>query len=196
MFSHVDRKLRQPMVKKAFSMLSMARVCHRIPMVRQLGGPLTDVGENGIFKSIFWDTGLALASLGVGAADLRDETSGFWNRGTVAEQVVGQLLRCRFEPYEEPVLHYWQTATGGNAEIDYLVQHGSRVVPVEVKSGASGAMKSLHQFMAKYQLAEAVRFDANPPSTQRVHVKTTTGGHAEYTLRSYPLYMAECADFG
>ncbi len=97
------------------------------------------------------------------------------------------------EPFEEPTLHYWTTSSGGNAEIDYLVQCGSRVVPVEVKSGASGAMKSLHLFMAKYGLDEAVRFDSNPPSTQQVHVRTTTGDVADYTLRSFPLYMAELA---
>ncbi len=67
------------------------------------------------------------------------------------------------------------------------------MVPVEVKSGASGAMKSLHYFMAKYGLDEAVRFDSNPPSTQQVHVRTTTGDVADYTLRSFPLYMAELA---
>ena len=137
------------------------------------------------------DTGLALASLGIGAADLRGGETDLWNKGPVAEQVVGQLLRCRFEPFEEPSLHYWTTTSGGNAEIDYLVQHGSRVVPVEVKAGAAGAMKSLHHFMAKYRLEEAVRFDTNPPSVQQVHVRTTTGDDADYMLRSFPLYMAE-----
>ena len=191
MFSHVDREMRQPTVKKAFSLLTKARVCHRVSAVSHVGVPLSGDGEDGLFKAVFMDTGLALASLGIGAADWLGGEADLWNKGPVAEQVVGQLLRCRFEPFEEPSLHYWTTTSGGNAEIDYLVQHGSRVVPVEVKAGAAGAMKSLHHFMAKYRLEEAVRFDANPPSAQQVHVRTTTGDDADYTLRSFPLYMAE-----
>ncbi len=105
---------------------------------------------------------------------------------------VGRISYIHVEPMSF-TLHYWTTTSGGNAEIDYLVQCGSRVVPVEVKSGAAGAMKSLHHFMAKYRLEEAVRFDSNPPSMQQIHVRTTTGDVADYTLRSFPLYMAELA---
>jgi hypothetical protein len=40
--------------------------------------------------------------------------------------------------------------TGGRlAEIDYVIQHRNNIIPVEVKSGAAGKMKSLHQFIAE-----------------------------------------------
>ena len=59
----------------------------------------------------------------------------------------------------------------------------ARIVPVEVKSGAAGAMKSLHQFMLDKDLPVAVRLDRNPPSVQLVDVKTTQG-HASATSSS------------
>ena len=34
-----------------------------------------------------------------------------------------------------------------SAEIDYVIQQGNQVVPIEVKSGATGGFKSLHVFM-------------------------------------------------
>ena len=75
-------------------------------------------------------------------------------------------------------------------EIDYLIQHGNQIVPIEVKAGAASAMKSLHQFMAEKKLPLAVRFDTNPPAVQTIKVKTTTGASVEYRLLSLPLYLA------
>jgi hypothetical protein len=76
-------------------------------------------------------------------------------------------------------------------EIDYLVQHGNRVIPVEVKAGPAGSMKSLHQFMADKGLDLAVRFNLNLPREEVVNVKTTTGQPVAYRLLSLPIYMAE-----
>ena len=65
----------------------------------------------------------------------------------------------------------------------------ARIVPVEVKSGAAGAMKSLHQFMLDKDLQAAVRLDRNPPSLQRVDVKTTQGRRVRYRLLNLPHYL-------
>ena len=74
---------------------------------------------------------------------------------------------------------------------DIIIQHGSQVIPIEVKAGSAGAMKSLHAFMSSRQLPQAVRFDTNPPSIQDLDVRTTTGEVAQYRLLSLPLYMVE-----
>lgn len=61
-------------------------------------------------------------------------------------------------PLTNPALFYWQRTGGRQGEIDYIIQHGDRVVPVEIKSGAAGRMKSLHQFMAdkKFDLVMSI----------------------------------------
>ena len=64
-------------------------------------------------------------------------------------------------------------------------------MPVEVKSGKAGSMKSLHQFMAEKGLILAVRCDTNPPSVEDIRVKTTVGKPASYRLLSMPVYLAE-----
>jgi hypothetical protein len=63
-------------------------------------------------------------------------------------------------------------------------------VPVETKSGAAGAMKSLHQFMHDKSLPLAVRVDRNPPSLQKMQVKTTLGDPVGYQLLNLPHYLA------
>ncbi|MBI9083304.1 MAG: hypothetical protein JEZ11_06860 [Desulfobacterales bacterium] len=64
-----------------------------------------------------------------------------------------------------------------NAEVDFVVARGGRVTPIEVKSGKSGTLKSLQQFILNKPAPLAVRFDLNPPSIQNVSplgLKTAT----------------------
>jgi hypothetical protein len=65
-----------------------------------------------------------------------------------------------------------------------LINEGT-LVPVEVKAGKSGTLKSLHQFIAHEKVSRAVRFDLNIPSTQNLIIE---GVSCE--LLSLPLYMA------
>jgi len=44
-----------------------------------------------------------------------------------------------------------------NAQIDYLVQRGSQIIPIEVKSGTQGGMKSLNIFMKEKNIKRGVR---------------------------------------
>jgi hypothetical protein len=118
------------------------------------------------------------------------------NKGALAEQFAGQQLRTIMPAYEDPRLFYWQRTEGRQAEIDSLVQRGNRILPIEVKFGSSGSMKSLHAFMRQKQLQYAIRLDTNPPSVQDIMMKTTTGEPVSYRLMSLPLYMAESIPAG
>jgi uncharacterized protein len=76
------------------------------------------------------------------------------NEGQFAEQLVGQELRaCR--PFnEEPALFTWvREAKSSNAEVDYVIQVGARVLPVEVKAGSTGTLRSLHMMVQEKQLS-------------------------------------------
>jgi predicted AAA+ superfamily ATPase len=88
-------------------------------------------------------------------------------------------------------LYYWQRSGGRQGKIDYLIQAGGRIIPIEVKSGNEGSMKSLHQFMFDKTLDTAVRFDTNNFSLAKMDIKTTQGDPASYSLFSLPIYMAE-----
>jgi len=78
--------------------------------------------------------------------------------------------------------------------VDYVISRGNLIVPLEVKAGKSGALKSLQQFVFRKRVGTAVRFDLNPPSVQNVKnvIRPKDGNHeVEYTLMSLPLYMVE-----
>ncbi len=64
-----------------------------------------------------------------------------WFFRLCAEQFVGQQLRCIPRALEEPRLFYWQRTNGCQGEIDYIIQNGMRIVPIEVKAPLCGEVK-------------------------------------------------------
>jgi hypothetical protein len=114
------------------------------------------------------------------------------NEGKLAEQFVGQHL---MNPFEPPRLTYWlREGKSVNAEVDYVTAAANQVIPIEVKAGKSGALKSLQQFVLNKNAALCVRFDLNLPGIQQLThaVRTAAGSQSvSYTLLSLPLYMVE-----
>jgi len=67
--------------------------------------------------------------------------------GAMAEQFVGQEMLVS----QQGNLYYWdRQAKSSTAEVDYLAVMNGIIHPVEVKSGASGSLRSLHLFLATY----------------------------------------------
>ena len=70
------------------------------------------------------------------------------NSGALAEQFVGQELLLLLESYDEPRLYYWhRESKSSQAEVDYVIADRGQVIPVEVKAGKTGRLKSLRIFM-------------------------------------------------
>ncbi|MHB1947995.1 MAG: DUF4143 domain-containing protein [Gammaproteobacteria bacterium] len=105
-------------------------------------------------------------------------------------QVVGQLLRLFSPFYIEPTLYYWnRELPSSSAEIDYLIQDNQRLIPIEVKAGAEGKLRSLHQFMSEKPWKVAIRFYGGPIQRDHIKSKTTTGEQNDYELISLPFYL-------
>jgi len=73
-----------------------------------------------------------------------------------------------------------------SAEVDFVIQHDNCVVPVEVKSGSSGALRSLHQFMDRCPHEFAVRLYSGPLKLLRA----TSGAGREFFLLNLPYFLA------
>ncbi len=97
------------------------------------------------------------------------------------------MLRNSDSKIRDPQLYYWlRDKKGSDAEVDFVVQLSSKLIPIEVKAGKSGLLKSLHVMMKEKNLKTAFRFDTNLPSQMKIkHL------NYEYELISLPLYMIE-----
>jgi len=98
------------------------------------------------------------------------------------------------DPNEAEIFYWLREGRKENAEIDFVTQLEGQIVPVEVKSGTTGSLKSLHQFMNEKKLKKAVRFDLKPPSLMDAVHKLTHDPRnpgVSFRLLSLPLYMIE-----
>ncbi len=191
-YSRAAEGLKHQQTKQSLQLLAKSRLITLAPHSIADGIPLAGAMDESKRKALFLDIGLAHAILRTPAAQTFPHLAdlGANIQGKLAEQLAGQQLRV-LNPGsgDEPMLHYWQRGGGRPGEIDYLVEINQTIVPVELKSGASGSMKSLHQFMHDKQLKSALRVDVNPPSAMTVDVKTTQGHRSCYQLLSLPGYL-------
>jgi hypothetical protein len=178
-------------LKQALDLLSKARICHRIVATSANGLPLGAEADERFSKVILLDCGLCGTSLGLSLHQLRSVSEiSMINSGGMAEQLVGQLLRTLPPAYIPPSLYYWQREKkGAEAEIDYIIQHENQVIPIEVKAGTSGTLKSLHQFIKEKKKTIAIRVNSDVPRLGPVHVKDSFGSSIEYILLSLPFYL-------
>ena len=69
----------------------------------------------------------------------------------VMEQFAGQQLLAAMDPFEERRIHFWaREKKSSQAEVDFLATYKGTIFPMEVKSGKSGTLKSLHLFLEEH----------------------------------------------
>ncbi len=189
-YSKVNPDIKSIFIKPAFDLLCQAKVCHRVTSTHANGIPLGAQLNKKFFKSIFLDVGLCSAILDLKLDQITSINELILiNTGGLAEQVVGQLLRTIHLPYVEPELYYWLREEKGSSEIDYVIQNGSRIIPIEVKAGTSGSLKSLHFFMGLKKLEIAYRINSDLPSSVDIPIVDPMGNELKYTLFSIPFYL-------
>ncbi len=188
-YTHADQG-QTIQVKSTLTLLELARLCTRIEYSSGNGIPLAAEAKSKFRKYALLDCSLLHAIMDT--PDLVTDVAELSPimRSRLAEQMVAQALRVRGSRSGDPTaLYYWQRESGRPGEVDHLIQYQGRVIPIEVKSGASGAMKSLHQFSADKKLNLALRIDRNPPRLQDLDVRTTQGDPARYRLVNLPAYL-------
>jgi len=156
-YVNIDRDTQTRELKNALELLERAGIIYRI---RATGGdslPLAAGAKENQFKVLFLDVGLMQNMCGLSADIFNADNILNVHRGSVAEQFVGQECIATTDPYQKPELFYWiREAKSSNAEVDYLLTLGSHIIPVEVKSGPKGKLRSLIQFVKQYQSNHAL----------------------------------------
>jgi len=135
--------------------------------------PLSAYSDPAAFKLYHSDTGLLCAMAGLTEKSITAERltgSGFI--GALAENYVAKSLKAAGY-----ALYYWESK--GKAEVDFIIQKGEQVIPVEVKASDNVRSRSLGEFVRRY----------SPPFSYRVS-ENNFGN--ENNIRSIPLYALFC----
>jgi len=136
-------------------------------------------------KLQFLDTGLINFSAGLQEYFFTMEDLHSFHKGILAEHIVGQELKANY--YRNDQLSFWvREKKQSSAEVDFVVPFKEYIIPIEVKAGKSGTLRSLHQFIDKTNHPYAVRFYSGEISKDQ----NTTPSGKNYHLLSLPYYLA------
>jgi len=108
-----------------------------------------------------------------------------FHRGKAIQHLINQeLISIHEEVPFKP--HFWvREQKDSNSEVDLVFRHGKYIVPIEVKSGKQGKLKSLHQFIDRANHPYAVRMYAGGFNVENAK----TPGGTPYLLMNMPYYL-------
>jgi predicted AAA+ superfamily ATPase len=166
-YNKIDAEFKSRDLKQAIDMLEYAGVIKRIIATSASGLPLISTTNEKKFKLQFLDIGLVQCASELGSALMHIDLSKL-NDGSLAEQIVGQSLLAYSDPFIKPHLFFWaRDAKSSSAEIDFVINIGADIIPLEVKSGAHGRLKSLQIFLKEKNLPLGVKISAAPLSYEK-----------------------------
>lgn len=164
-YSHISSEKRSNELKIALEQLQWAGLLHRVISTSGSGLPFNVHAKENKFKLLFLDIGLVNSANRLDFQSAWEEELLQINAGRQAEQFVGQELLAYSDAHTNPQLYYWERDQKNSmAEVDFLAQLGKHIIPLEVKAGTTGSLKSLSLFLDEKKEPFGVRFSLHPLS--------------------------------
>lgn len=146
-------------IKAAVETLVLAGLVYPVTHSSANGIPLGAEINEKYRRMILLDTGLLQRILDLDISDiLSSDEMQVVNRGAIAETFIGTELVKSASCYSPYPLYCWhREKAGSNAEVDYVVQLGTQIFPIEVKSGTKGSMQSMRLYMEAKGITKGIR---------------------------------------
>ncbi len=177
-YSDVEGGFRKRELSPALDLLQTAGLAHKVYRSACQGFPFGAQVDPFDYKVLFLDIGLSQAILKLKLADwFLSPLIELVNKGSLVEAFVGQEMLTYSNPHIMNDLYYWRKMEpSSQAEVDYVLQEGEHIIPVEVKGGHGKTLKSMHAFLESHRKSPyGIRF--------------STHNYSEYDrIHSYPLY--------
>lgn len=164
-YQKIEPEFRSRDLKNAITLLEQAGVVKRIYATAAVGLPLSATLQEKKFKLHFLDIGLVQRKMGLSTNLLIEEDIFKVNAGALAEQSVAQELLAYQDPFSPAELYFWaRDKHNAKAEVDFITNIGGHIIPIEVKSGAMGRLKSLNIFLQEHAVPVGVKISSAPLS--------------------------------
>ncbi len=159
--------------ENAIEWLCLSGIVSKVYRVEQIKKPLENYRDIDSFKIYVSDLGLLCAKKDLNASDIlyMSEQLNDFKGGMVENYVQVQLTISGFNTY------YWESKRG--AEIDFVIKHNDKLIPIEVKSADNVMAKSLKTYMETYKPDYAIK------------LSTKNFGYKD-NIKTIPLYATFC----
>lgn len=161
-YSSVGLDIDSRACKACLELLVQAGLVYKVYHTSARGLPLGAQVNARKFKTLLFDVGIHQRLMGLNLAEhlVKDEVD-LINKGNLAEVFTGIELISGSSPLVSNPLYYWhREKRASSAEVDYVIQTGSEISPVEVKAGTKGKMKSLYIFLDERSLDTGIRISS------------------------------------
>ena len=136
--------------------LEHAGMIHRIFCTSKPGLPLSAYDDISAYKIYLCDIGLLRIMAKLPAEVLWKDNPLYTEfKGAIAENTVLQSLVTNFDVMPR----YWTSE--GTAEVDFILQNRTSLIPIEIKSGTRLSGKSLGIYIERYGIDLALRYSMN-----------------------------------
>ncbi|MBL6964343.1 MAG: ATP-binding protein [Bacteroidetes bacterium] len=171
-------------VGEALRSLSLARIIQLVYPTTNLIPPITpNLRKRPRFQ--FLDTGLLNSILGLQGEMITIQDLNDFHRGKIIHHLICQEIISTYDELRY-IPHFWvREEKDANSEVDIVLRHSEYLIPVEVKSGKQGRLRSLHQFIDRTNHPYAIRMYAGSFSIE----KHTTPSGKLYYLMNLPYYL-------
>ena len=134
-------------VREAFAIMEKAFLLELVYPITAVKAPAIPAFKRAP-KLIWLDTGLVNFAANIQGEILNSkELTDTW-QGAIAEHIVAQELRVVQKDLYISGLNFWmRDKQGSNAEVDFVWQSGTRIIPIEVKTGHNAHLRSLQSFI-------------------------------------------------
>lgn len=157
-YKHLGEGARAREYEMAVEWLILCGLLHRVRRISKPGIPLSAYESLSAFKLYGLDCGLLGALSRLDRRSLIDGSAIFEEfKGALTEQFVLQELVSS----TDWAIAYWEPETG-TAEVDFVVQVGSDIIPLEVKAGVNLKARSLSSYRTRYAPPFALRSSLMP----------------------------------
>lgn len=170
-FSHVKKGLRSKDLEDALEWLIAAGLVYKVRKIEKPSFPLSSYSDDTVFKLYLADVGILRKLSKLPYEVVLNATEAYREfKGSLTENyVLGELVKSvTAEAY------YW--SSGNTAEVDFVIQSGAEIVPIEVKAEKNVKARSLAEYRKKYL----------PKYSVKTSMKHDAGGEEVINL---PLYM-------
>jgi predicted AAA+ superfamily ATPase len=116
----------------------------------------------------------------IGVRDLND-----FHKGKIIQHLVYQEMISIHEDLDYIPQFWVREEKDSSSEVDLVYRHGKFIIPIEIKSGKQGKLRSLHQFVERTNHPYAIRMFANEFIVE--NVRTPAG--KSYILMNLPYYL-------
>lgn len=170
-FSHVKKGWRSKDLEDALEWLIAAGLVYKVCKIEKPFIPLSSYADDTSFKLYMADIGILRKLSKLPYEVILDATPNYKEfKGSLTENYV----LCELVKSVDETLYYW--SSGNTAEVDFILQSGSEIVPVEVKSERNVKARSLAEYRKKY----------TPKYSVKTSMKNETNGEE---VLNVPLYL-------